>query len=197
MTTYRLMPMPQFLPDALPDQPTITEMVADPELATLLLERQDRAHLLIMPRGTDPLRQIPDFADPSRPLYLDRDVSGTLWDLESRGVDVAVLHDEEERDSYGIKSADGVISLAVFIGQALLESEIVAVYEHLKERVKHTRGWLAGSRDPDASVKVTFDSLRAEKTAEGMAITITNYSGPADETVELIAGAFRELNRSA
>lgn len=191
--TYEALPMPHAMPHDWPEVPIIEDLTVTPDFGETLLSRRNRAHVLILPRDGSSLRWIPEFSDAARPVYCDRDTS-SLFDLEDRGLKIAMLHEESERDDFGQKGAEVVVAMGLFIAQTLAEHEIVGLYQHFCERNARTADLLKERGRDDARVVLSIDVLYAKKTAGGFKIEAKGVKGPAQETVDLFARMIRELN---
>src|SRR6266511_1180348 len=116
---YAPLPMPHDMPGEWPANPTIKEMSVPSEFEALLLSRRDRARLLVLPRAGPMMPRREDTAG-SKPAYNDLDIL-TVRVLRRSGIDIDVLHDEDERRTSAQFGADLVIALGLFITQAIAE----------------------------------------------------------------------------
>lgn len=183
--------MPHDMPSRLPDEPVIQEMTVSSEFAELLLSRQEKAHVLVLPRAPGSTYQKTDAT--SKAPYIDLDLMETAA-LRKRGVDIDTLHDKEERGLHAQFGADVVISLGIFMAQMLAEHEITAIYAHLRQRVANALTLLKQQGQEDVRAAININVLRVKKTGDGFEIAAKGISGPAEETAELVIKIIRELN---
>jgi len=131
----------------------------------------------------------------SKPAYNDLDIL-TVRVLRRSGIDIDVLHDEDERRTSAQFGADLVIALGLFITQAIAEEEIQNLYQYIKSRIADTRAHLTKLGRDDAGVVLAVDLLRV-KSPDGTAVEMRGVRGPAEETAELLREALRGSNRPA
>jgi hypothetical protein len=192
MAAYVPLPMPHDMPARWPGEPIAEQASVSPGFADLLLSRRSLARVLVLPRAVDVTDEADHRSSPQAP-YLDLDLMA-MEDLRRAGVDIAPLHERGERVLVREFSAEVVVALGIFIGNALADHEIVAMYEYLKASIADAIRERKGRGRDDVAVVLNVDVLSVEKTAKGLVVTATGIRGPADQTADLCIRIIREAN---